>query len=157
MEDEFAGLNLVDLLDLLEPVPEPPPIPLWPETVGWLWLALILAALIGWLAWRRWQAWCRDAWRRAALAEIAAAGDDPARLAEILRRAALATHPRADVASLTGPAWLAFLDTASGGTAFTQGPGRALATSPYAPDPAPVPGLAATVADWVRTQTPAPA
>ena len=61
------------------------------------------------------------------------------------------------MAALTGPAWLAFLDTASGGTAFTQGPGRALATAPYAPDPAPVPGLAATVADWVRTQTPAPA
>ena len=32
MESEFDGLGLVELLDLLEPVPEPVPVSLWPST-----------------------------------------------------------------------------------------------------------------------------
>ena len=46
MTEDLAGLTLVELLDLLEPVVEPPPVPLWPQTQGWIWLGLAVAALL---------------------------------------------------------------------------------------------------------------
>lgn len=149
MSKDLSDLNLVELLARLEPVPEPPPIPLWPQTAGWIWLGLALTAaaaglLYRWIAARR-----ADAYRRAALRDVAAAGDDPAVLAEVLRRTALAAFPRGQVAALYGEAWLAFLDETAGGTAFRQGPGRAFATAPYRTTTA-QPELAALAADWIR-------
>ena len=149
MSEDLSKLNLIELLDLLEPVPEPPPVSLWPQTEGWIWLGVIAAVGAAWLI-RRWlMARRADAYRRAALKEIAAAGDDPAVLAEIVRRAALAAFPRAQVAGTYGEDWLAFLDRSYDGTGFSEGPGRALASAPYAPA-ANAPGLAALAAEWVR-------
>lgn len=149
MTEDLSQLGLVELLDLLEPIPEPPPVSLWPQTAGWAWLAIALLVLLG-LALRLWLAHRRaNAYRRAALAEIAASGQDPLALAEILRRTALVAYPRAEVASLCGHDWLAFLDGAYGGTGFSAGPGRALASLPYRPIDA-VPDLAPLVAEWVR-------
>ena len=153
MTEDLASLTLVELLDLLEPVPEPPPVPLWPQTAGWIWLGLALAAVLFWLA-RRWHLRRRaNAYRRAALTALAEAGDDPARLAAILRRTALAAYPRAEVAGLQGEAWLAFLDRTYDGIGFREGPGRAVAVAPYAPT-APAPGLAPLAAAWVRGHRP---
>ncbi|MEO1458116.1 MAG: DUF4381 domain-containing protein [Pseudomonadota bacterium] len=149
MSEDLQGLDLVELIDRLEPAPEPPPISLMPETAAWAWLALAVAAG-AFLLWRRWQA--RRAARRYrgdALLALAAAGDDPAAIATVLRRTALTAFARADVASLHGDAWLAFLDRAYGGTEFTAGAGRALATAPYRAS-APVPGLADLARRWVR-------
>ena len=102
-----------------------------------------------WLA-RRWIRHHRaNAYRRAALREITAAGQDPAALAEILRRTALSAFPRAEVAGLYGDAWLGFLDRAYGGTGFRDGPGRAIALAPYAPRE-PSADLAPHAAAWVR-------
>ena len=73
MSEDLSRLTLVDLLDLLEPVPEPPQVSLWPQTVGWIWLGLAVACVAGWLG-RRWLMNRRaNAYRRAALKEIAAA------------------------------------------------------------------------------------
>jgi hypothetical protein len=66
---------------------------------------------------------------------------DPQRLLRelsvLLRRIALSYFPRTQVASLSGEAWLGFLDQALAGTAvpegFRRGPGRALAEGPFAP------------------------
>ena len=132
MSEDLAELNLVELLDLLEPVPEPLPVSLWPETTGWIWLGifLIIAALLlvhRWLLRRR-----ANAYRRTALRALAEADDDPVAIAAILRRTALAAFPRAKTASLYGADWLAFLDDAYGGTGFSEGPGRAIAKAPYA-------------------------
>ena len=149
MSEDLTKLDLIGLLDLLEPLPEPQPVPLWPQTAGWFWLGLIFFALAAWLA-RRWLLRRRaNAYRRAALREIAAAGEDPSILAAILRRTALAAFPRAQVAGLYGEAWLAFLDQAYGGTEFSSGPGRVLARAPYdkGSDAA---ELAVLAADWVR-------
>ncbi|QDL90406.1 DUF4381 domain-containing protein [Paroceanicella profunda] len=149
MNGEDAPTTLIDLLDMLAEPPAPPPVAMTPQTWGWgALLALVLLAL-AWLAWRTWRHRRANAYRRAALAELAAAGDDPARIAGILRRTALAAWPRTRVASLTGPDWLAFLD-ATGGTGFVDGPGAALARAPYRDGQAPVPGLGDLAAGWVR-------
>ncbi len=64
-----------------------------PQTVGWIWLgrlvwrALFLAGLAGCVHRRA------NAYRRAGLAALTAAGDDPARIAQIIRRTALAGFP----------------------------------------------------------------
>lgn len=156
MNDEFAGLNLIELLDLLKPVPEPVPPSLWPETVGWLWLGVALVLLLAWLAHRWYRAYRANAYRRAALDAIAAAEDDPAALAAIVRRTALAAYPRTELAQLHGESWLSFLDQSYGGTGFTAGPGRAIATAPYQPSPR-VPELGSVVAEWVRRHSTATA
>ena len=149
MSEDLSRLTLIDLLDLLEPVPEPPQISLWPQTAGWVWLGLAVMCVVAWLS-RSWLKSRRaNAYRRAALKEIAAAGDDPAALTVIVRRAALAGYPRTEVAGLYGEDWLAFLDEAYGGTGFREGPGRLLATAPYTPARS-APDLASLVALWVR-------
>ena len=149
MIEDLSKLSLVDLLDLLEPIPEPIPVSLWPQTAGWIWLGLAVACVAAWLG-RRWiLAHRANAYRRAALAAITTAGDDPTALAAVLRRAALAGYPRAEVAGLFGEDWLAFLDDAYGGTGFCEGPGRLLAVAPYA-SAGQTPDLSSLVAEWVR-------
>jgi hypothetical protein len=152
-DGQAAGevVSLVGLIDRLAEPAAPAPIPLTPETAGWTVLALLLALALAWLAWRGWRHWRANAYRRAALAALDAAGDDPAAIAQILRRTALAAWPRREVAHLTGTAWLAFLDATAGDGAFTGGPGRALLEAPYRPDAAvPVPGLRELAARWIR-------
>ncbi|MCG8379484.1 MAG: DUF4381 domain-containing protein [Proteobacteria bacterium] len=55
-------------------------------------------------------------------------------LSALLRRSAVSLHERQDVASLTGEAWLEFLDTHMADKPFTRGPGRALESGPYQPE-----------------------
>lgn len=144
-----APANLIDLInDLTEPH-TPPPVPMTPQTWGWAALALLILALLAlgaWLFWRRHRA---NAYRRAALVALADAGDDPARIAEILRRTALAAYPRRDIAGLSGPGWLSFLDAQTGGSVFSAGAGRAIATAPYRPT-GPDPDLTGAARDWIR-------
>ena len=149
MSEDLSKLTLVELLDLLESVPEPPQILLWPQTVGWIWLGLAVVCVVAWLGRRCLTNRRANAYRRAALKAIVTAGDDPAALAVIVRRAALAGYPRAEVAGLYGEDWLAFLDEAYGGTGFREGPGRLLAVAPYAPATR-APDLTSLVAMWVR-------
>ena len=62
----------------------------------------------------------------------AAPNELAAQLSLLVRRTALAAFPREQIAPLSGAAWLAFLDRSSGGTEFSRGPGRWLASAPYA-------------------------
>lgn len=119
----------------------PPPVGWWPPAPGWWLLAALFLCALGWLLWRAWQNWRRAAPRRLALAELArlqrtwqnerdvsALG---ARLSPLLRRAMLAYAPRAQVAGLTGQAWLAWLDRGFDDRPFSTGPGRCLESLPY--------------------------
>lgn len=139
--------SLVGLMDQLILPPDPAPIPLTPETAGWYVLGALLLCGLGWLLRRVVLRRRANAYRRAALAELARAGEDAAAIATVLRRTALAAYPRGQVAGLTGADWVAFL-TRTG--PFPEPQARALARAPYAPGGAPVPGLAQAARDWIR-------
>lgn len=150
---DLANLNLIELLEKLEPVPAPEPISLFPQTPFWGWLALLLLIGVAYVSYRGWRKWRARAYRRAALAEIAQAGDDPIKLARILRRTALCAFPRREVASLHGEQWLAFLNEHYPGNKFAGEIGQTLDNAPYQPNTnsGSAPGLAKLVAEWVRT------
>nr|WP_319387401.1 DUF4381 domain-containing protein [uncultured Roseibium sp.] len=149
MNEEWKGLNLAELIELLEPVPEPAPISMAPQTMGWVWLGLVLLLLCAALTRILVQRWRRDAYRRAALAELGTSAQDASSLARLVRRTALAAYPRSAVASLFGNSWLTFLDDAYGGSGFSNGPGKVLSTAPYQQEPAGEP-LRLLVKEWIK-------
>lgn len=103
----------------------PPEVSLWPPAPGWWIVAaagLAAAAILSAAAAR----YRRNAYRREALRQLDTV--DPGGISTILKRAALATWPREQVAALTGAAWLAFLDRTGRTTAFTDGAGRHIET-----------------------------
>lgn len=133
----------VSLPDTLRDIHGLDSIPWWPLAPGW-WgiLGVLLAALFSislYQGWQRWysQDWRHDAHRRLRALAIrvhqAAPRDIVAELASLLRRVAMARHGRAACASLTGPAWLAWLEQRDPqGFPWTQR-GQVLITLPYAP------------------------
>lgn len=137
--------NTAQALARLHDVVTPEPVSWAPQTAGWAVLAGILVVLAAWLGWRAWKKARANRYRKVALAEIerVAEGlrDDPAAalgaVNEILKRAALTAWPRAEVASLAGPSWLEFLDSTSAGRDFRDGPGGVLADDVYAPGDTP--------------------
>ncbi len=131
----------------------------WPPAPGW-WLlaALVLAALAG-LGRRAWLELRRRRRRQRILSELDQLQDaglqGPALVAAIsalLKRVALSRYPRAEVAALTGNAWLAFLDRSGGDGRFAEGAGRVLADGAYAPETIGIdePALLAIARDWLR-------
>ena len=123
-------------LDQLRDIHLPDPISWWPPAPGW-WLLLgllVIFTLLGWLAYR-W--YCRGAIKRAALTELERISNHYKeqallqQLSQLLRRVALATHPRQQVAGLQNQAWLEFLDRFVTGSPFSDGVGTILADGPY--------------------------
>lgn len=102
-------------LEKLNDIVLPQPVSWLPQTWGWLALALLLLALVAFALWRRHRRHVANRYRREALAELdrleATSGAMNARaVAELLKRVALHAWPRATTASLSGAAWLAFLN-----------------------------------------------
>ncbi len=95
-------------LDRLNDLVVPPPAPWWPLAPGWN--IVLVAALLTLLAflYRAFKHWRANAYRRAALHELATL-DSPTEIAALLRRTALAIAPREIVAEKTGTAWLDWL------------------------------------------------
>jgi hypothetical protein len=130
-----------DPLAALHPLRLPDPVGWWPPAPLWWLLALALLALLALAARALWLRAQGRRYRRAALRELELAhrvrDADPrafaAHAANILRRAALARYPHAEVAPLCGAAWLEFLDRTAGTEEFSHGAGRALAAAPYDP------------------------
>jgi hypothetical protein len=119
-----------------------------PEAIGWWplapgWWLLIALALIGLGLLLRWylQRRARGAARRLALQHLGRLTAEyeqhrdavafMAQLSSLLRRTMLAYAPRADVAGLTGDAWLAWLDRDLEAPLFRSGAGRRLLELPY--------------------------
>jgi type II secretory pathway pseudopilin PulG len=147
----------------------PDPVGWWPLAPGWWLLAALAAAALGYLA-RRWlAARRRNAARRQALAALETCVDEYRRhgnavrlggeLSELLRRTMLAYAPRAEVAGLTGEAWLAWLDRGLERAHFTAGDGRPVIDWPYRNPATEIPRSdVGAFVDAVRTriQTPLP-
>jgi hypothetical protein len=156
-------------LDALADIVLPEAVSLTPVTLGWKLLAglLILALLAAAAAaYRRYR---RNRYRREALAELkvlsATVGGDGEGKVEalrtlpvLLRRVALSADDRATVASLSGEAWLGYLDAHYPGAGFSHGPGQPLGAVGYLPgaqlatlDPGAVDALFREVRTWIAS------
>lgn len=156
-------------LDALADIVVPEAVSFTPVTVGWKVLAgvLILALFAaGMAAYGRYR---RNRYRREALAELkvlselvtqAGAGKVEAlsTLPALLRRVALSADDRTTVASLSGAAWLDYLDAHYPGDGFATGPGREVEAVGYLPgvqvealDPDAVDALVGEVRSWIAS------
>ncbi|WP_193215026.1 DUF4381 domain-containing protein [Luteolibacter marinus] len=135
-------------LDRMHDLALPPQVPWWPLAPGWYVVIALLLVLALLLAHRIWSHWRRNAYRRAALHQLATCGDSPA-VAELLRRTALAIVPRSEVAAKSGSDWTDWLDTCAPAT-MPAAVKEHLITGPYAA-PVPVtPELLGYARDWIR-------
>lgn len=117
-----------------------PPPAFWPPAPGWWLLAallLIILVLFGyWLIGR----YRRYRQQQQILGELQRL-DNPdvntqtaefiTAISTLLRRVALVCYPRQQVASLSGAAWLNFLDETGGDGEFSRGAGQILEQGPY--------------------------
>jgi hypothetical protein len=138
-----------------------PPPGFWPPAPGW-WAAVLVVGIALFLGARVLLRYYRNGRRRRAaldaLSEIHRAfgkdGDKgrlAAHLSILLRQIALLRFPREMTAGLTGVDWLNFLDDTGGGGRFSEGPGRALISAPYARQAdLEVAAVRVLVEDWVR-------
>ncbi|AXT25987.1 DUF4381 domain-containing protein [Ruegeria sp. AD91A] len=150
MSIDTTGKSLVDLLNMLEPTPEPATVSMLPQTWGWLALAVILVGfvvLVSVVFVRRRQA---NAYRHHALAELANPDITSAKVAEILRRTALVAYPRRQVAGIHGNDWLNFLSQTSDDTIFLSDIGQSLIEAPYKDLP-PNRALTQLARHWVKS------
>lgn len=146
----------------LRPNHLPDPITWWPLAPAWwitglLIITLTTSALILFCRYYK-----RNRYRRVALHEsaaIAAAwqaqGYDKAWIRDfnhLLKRVALSSFPREDVAALHGDNWLTFLDQTSNSSEFTQGSGKIFGNLRYAPTsiPAELQQIQFLVESWIR-------
>ncbi len=72
-------------------------------------------------------------------------------ISRLVRRYAVTHYGRSNIAGLTGPRWLDFLDRVSHSSDFTRGPGKLLAEGPYRPHTeGELEELRATIIRWAR-------
>ena len=142
----------------------PDPISLWPPELGW-WIVfgLVVTGVIVFLWMRAYRR--RTKARRLAMAELSVVKqhygthqDDQwvvRRLSEIVRRYAMATFPRTEVAGLVGISWLQFLDRTGRTNQFSEGAGHLLSSMPYRPHVhAPAADLVSLVEHWIQHVSP---
>lgn len=126
----------------------PDPIAWWPPALGWWLLLLGIVVVCAIVVWgyrvyqrRRLQRIAKQVLQ--AINEQYAQHKDPKQFIQAvsiwLRRVCISRYPRAEVAGLTGDAWLAFLDQvladSSQQETFSNGVGRALLSAPYQAQP----------------------
>lgn len=158
-------------LDQLEPLIAPAPVPFWPPAPGW-WLLAVLLPLLAWGAWRlarrlsrqrqeAEQAQPLDPMREAALQELAQlakpydgahAGPWLQQLNALLKRLCRQRSPDAQVLTLNGRAWLAYLDNRCPAAGLTRW--MVLVEGAYRPqcklDDKAIAGLHQAVETWIR-------
>ena len=128
----------------MEPLPLkdihlPAPSGFWPPAPGWwLALALLLVLIVAFRYIRHYRQQRRALSSAAKLLRDIQLSDADAlhtliALSTWLRRVALSTASRNDVAALRGKDWLAYLDKSFSDAPFSQGIGQCLADAPYRP------------------------
>jgi hypothetical protein len=134
----------------------------WPPAIGW-WLLPILVLLFFVLSIMLYKYITRKTAKKTAkklLLKIQqnTSSDDKLKLQEIstlIRRVAISISPRVDTASLTGQAWLTYLDSSVKGTPFSKGAGKFLADAHYQKQLSAdldIPQLIALCKDWLTAQ-----
>lgn len=157
-------------LDQLEPLIAPPAISAWPPAPGW-WLLPILLAALFWGLWRLWQRRPRrqssieqkliDPLRLAALLELerlpTPQAGEPAgpwlqQLNQLLKRLCQNRQPHDPSLTLSGRAWLAYLDSRCPAAGLTRW--MVLVEGAYRADvrldDKAVAGLQQAVGTWIR-------
>jgi hypothetical protein len=138
-------------LDKLHDFYQPPP-PAWtPQTAGWYVLFVIAGLLVIWAAVHLIRKWFANRYRREALRELVLL--QPSEFSELLKRTALAAWPRETAASLSGDAWLRFLDEAYDDQAFHHSPANRIEELALRPETLSTEdelSLRETVAAWIR-------
>jgi len=151
LQGDPASLSgLADIVELT-------PVPFWPPAPGW-WVvaAVAVAALLAYAIRARVRYRAND-YRRSALRELQdVAPDDaaPMRVAELLKRTAIAGMGREAVAGLSGEEWVAWLNSRAGRPLFSDQVARLLAELMYrpgvAPDQAATRELIQAAGAWIR-------
>ena len=119
----------------------PDAIPWWPSAPAWKVLGVIMVLLLIAQTIRWAKHWWRNRYRREVLRQLEQlqhqAGtrlqDVVAMLPYYIKVTALQAYPREDVASLSGPDWLSFLDANYSGPAFSADTGKKLLSVSYLP------------------------
>lgn len=129
-------------LEQLHDIVAPPRISWWPPAPGWYAVAAALLIGLAWLGYRHWHTYRANRYRRAALEELSSVATrvrDPssrpaglAALSALLKRVALSAWSREHVASLSGDAWIRFLDESGGKPRFRDAPARLAVDGAYA-------------------------
>jgi hypothetical protein len=139
-------------LSRLHDFSQPPP-PSWmPQTIGWYVVFVLIVLSATWFVARTIRHWLNNRYRRDALRALQHA--PAAQLSEILKRTAMVTWPRSEIASLTGDNWIHFLEKSSGVREFQSFPGRLIeeaALSDCTLAPKDQEQLRQLAARWVRT------
>ena len=155
--NEYEGLNLPQLLELMYGLVMPSAVPWLPQTMGWWiaggWLLAVLVILA--LRWRQWR--IRNRYRREALALLSTiereTGGDPALLAEqvalLIKRTALAAYPRSNVAHLHGAEWAQFLTRSARNDPQIAQAAEQLSRAAYRADPEGA-ALVGPARRWIR-------
>jgi cbb3-type cytochrome oxidase subunit 3 len=132
----------------------------WPPAIGWWLLAIFIPLLLGFIAWLYRRLTRKTAIKTAKKLLIHLKQDKTLdaqqklrQLSTLLRRVAVSILPRTHAASLTGRAWLAFLDQAVEGSPFSDGIGQLLADAPYrasVPTETDIAALINLCEDWLK-------
>ncbi|NOQ34409.1 MAG: DUF4381 family protein [Methylococcaceae bacterium] len=110
----------------------------WPFALGW-WLLLILIPLtlfaLMWLYKRLTRKTAVKTAKKLLIQfkqdKAMADADKVEAISALIRRVAMSVNPRSDCASLTGKAWLAYLDNSLEDNAFSEGVGQVLISAKY--------------------------
>ena len=128
------------MIEGLHEITLPAPVSYLPQTIGWLVVAILILALAIWIGYRVSRHRRANRYRGIALARLVVLEQEltaPERakalaaIPQLVKRVTLEAYPRTDVASLSGKAWLEFLNESYGGTGFTDGVGRLLPVLSY--------------------------
>jgi hypothetical protein len=154
---QYEGLNLPQLMELMQGLSEPDPVSWMPETPGWwillAWFAAALVVCVRHIALRRRASLYRRRAEKALGAIAANAVADPTAAAisisTLLKHTALTAYPRVEVASLHGDAWARFLCESSNNDPAVVKAAGLFAHAAYRPD-ADGNELVAPARRWIR-------
>lgn len=144
-------------LDRLADIVTLPPVSWWPPAPAWYVVTGAVLVLAGAAVITAWQRRRANAYRAAALAALERVGRGPSalmRIAEILKRTALAAASRQQVAALSGGRWVRWLNETGNGVAFSEPAKALLAGHLYGsgqPDEKQIDTLLNTARAWIRT------